>query len=227
MGTTLITALDFFDTETALELVDRIGPSGVWYKVGKQLFTSAGPDIVRRLKDKGKKVFLDMKFHDIPNTVSQAVTAAAKIGADLCNVHASGGPAMLTAAGKAARDAGISLVAVTVLTSMDAGELTAIGISASPEEQVARLAMLTEACGVSGVVCSALELSAIRRVCGSGFVTVVPGIRPADSSVDDQKRIMTPARAAAAGADYIVVGRPITKAGDPAAAAEAILRELA
>ncbi len=224
--TELITALDYSNEADALETVRRIGDSGTWYKVGKELFTAAGPSVVRKLKEMGKKVFLDLKFHDIPNTVSKAVRSAAAIGADLCNVHASGGRAMLTAAAEAANDAGIRLVAVTVLTSMDAAELASIGIDATPQEQVIRLAKLTQACGVCGVVCSALELPAIRRECGREFLTVVPGIRPAGSSADDQKRIMTPAQAAAAGADLIVVGRPITKADNPSAAAAAVMAEL-
>lgn len=226
MAVSLITALDFPDMGSAMALVDRIGPSGEWYKVGKQLFTSCGPEIVRELKARGKKVFLDLKYHDIPNTVAQAVASAASIGADMCNVHALGGPAMLQAAAKSARDNGILLIAVTVLTSMDAGELNAVGLAVSPEEQVCRLARLTRDCGVSGVVCSPLELPVVRRECGADFVTVVPGIRPADASVDDQKRIMTPGQAAASGADFIVVGRPITKAADPAAAAAAVRAEI-
>jgi len=226
MSTQLITALDFFDLDTALANVDRIGDGCEWHKVGKQLFTSCGPQIVRELKARGKKVFLDMKYHDIPNTVAQAVRAAAGIGADLCNVHASGGPAMLEAAAKAAAESGITVVAVTVLTSMDAAELAAIGIADSPAKQVERLALLAQRCGIAGVVCSALELPVIRRVCGPDFLTVVPGIRPASASLDDQKRVMTPQEAAQAGADYIVVGRPITKAEDPAAAARDICQSL-
>lgn len=224
--TTLITALDYSDENSALETVRRIGEAGEWYKVGKELFTAAGPSIVHALKDMGKKVFLDLKFHDIPNTVSKAVKSAALIGADLCNVHASGGRAMLTAAGEAANEAGIKLIAVTVLTSMDRGELESIGLDVSPEEQVLRLAELTKSCGVSGVVCSALELPVIRKNIGYDFLTVVPGIRPAGASVDDQKRIMTPAQAKQVGADFIVVGRPITKAADPSAAARAVMNEL-
>ena len=224
--TTLITALDYFDENSALATVERIGDGCQWYKVGKQLFTSAGPGIVRQLKEMGKSVFLDLKYHDIPNTVSQAVAAAAGIGADMCNVHASGGPAMLAAAAESASANGILLTAVTVLTSMDAGELAAIGLPCSPEEQVLRLARLAQANGVPGVVCSALELGGIQKACGKDFITVVPGIRPADSSADDQKRIMTPAQAAQAGATYIVVGRPITKAADPLQAALAIQGEL-
>ena len=226
MAVSLITALDFPDMDSALALVDRIGEAGEWYKVGKQLFTSCGPEIVRHLKQRGKKVFLDLKYHDIPNTAAQAVIAAAGIGADMCNVHALGGPAMLKAAAEAADKAGILLVAVTVLTSMDAAELEAVGLHVTPEEQVLRLARLAQENGVSGVVCSSLELNGIRSVCGRDFVTVVPGIRPADSAADDQRRIMTPRQAAERGADFIVVGRPITKAADPAAAAAAIRGEL-
>ncbi|MBQ6473272.1 MAG: orotidine-5'-phosphate decarboxylase [Victivallales bacterium] len=226
MSTQLITALDFFDLDTALSNVERIGDGCEWHKVGKQLFTSCGPRIVSELKARGKKVFLDMKYHDIPNTVAQAVRAAADIGADLCNVHASGGPAMLEAAAKAAAESGITVIAVTVLTSMDAAELSAVGIGDSPAKQVERLALLAQRCGIAGVVCSALELPVIRQVCGPDFLTVVPGIRPATASLDDQKRVMTPQEAARAGADYIVVGRPITKADDPAAAARDITQSL-
>jgi orotidine-5'-phosphate decarboxylase len=215
----LIVALDFPAVGEALSLVDAVGDACEWYKVGKQLFTSCGPQVVRELKARGKKVFLDMKFHDIPNTVSGAVRAAAAIGADLCNVHASGGPAMLRAAAEAAHDSGIACIAVTVLTSLDAAELSAVGIACSPAEQVGRLAKLTRECGLEGVVCSALELPVIRELCGRDFLTVVPGIRPAGAAQDDQKRVMTPRMAAAAGADFIVVGRPITKASDPRAAA--------
>lgn len=224
--TELITALDFFDEQTALDMVRRIGPAGLWYKVGKQLFTSSGPSIVRQLKDMGKKVFLDLKYHDIPNTVSQAVAAAARIGADICDVHALGGTAMLHAASSAAREAGITLVAITVLTSMDDAELAAVGIPSTPQDEVTRLARLAEECGAPGVVCSAMELPEIRSACGPAFITIVPGIRPANAELNDQKRVMTPAQAAAAGANFIVVGRPITKAADPTAAADAIRAEL-
>ena len=220
----LITALDFPDVASAMAMVDAIGDGCLWYKVGKQLFTSEGPQVVRALKERGKKVFLDLKYHDIPNTVAGAVRAAGSIGADLCNVHASGGPAMLRAAAEAARDAGIVCIAVTVLTSLDAEELRAVGISASPAEQVERLARLTQESGLAGVVCSALELPVIRKVCGKDFLTVVPGIRPAGSSADDQRRVMTPRMAAEAGADFIVVGRPITKAENPRAVAIDVCR---
>ena len=226
MTTTLITALDVSTEQEAFDLVDKIGPSVTWYKVGKQLFTRLGPSIVSGLKKRGKKVFLDMKFHDIPNTVEQAVRSAAVIGADLCNVHASGGPSMLKAAAKAANDTGIKVIAVTVLTSMDAQELSAIGLNVTPAEQVLRLARLTKECGLPGVVCSAMEIPLIQDACGKDFLLVVPGIRPAGSAKGDQKRVMTPHEAALAGAQFIVVGRPIIAAPDPAVAAAAVNAEL-
>jgi orotidine-5'-phosphate decarboxylase len=226
-NTQLIVALDVNTPEEGLALVDRIGDACTWYKVGKQLFTRYGPDIVRQLKERGKKVFLDLKFHDIPNTVREAVRSAAAIGADMTNVHASGGAAMLAAAAEGAKDSGVLLIAVTVLTSMDEQELAGVGVLSSPRDQVVRLARLTEANGVPGVVCSALEIGPLREACGPDFVLVVPGIRPAGSSADDQKRIMTPAQAAELGANFIVVGRPIRCAEDPAAAARAVVAELA
>lgn len=224
--TILISALDVPELSTALSLVDKIGPNVEWYKVGKQLFTHYGPAVVQELKSRGKKVFLDMKFHDIPNTVAQAIRSGALIGADMINVHASGGPVMLAAAADAAKETGKLVIAVTVLTSMDQAQLDAIGISVSPAEQVLRLAALTKDAGLPGVVCSALELPMLREKFGPDFVTVVPGIRPAGADIGDQKRIMTPKKAAEAGADYIVVGRPILAAEDPAAAAAAILKDL-
>ncbi|MCQ2397614.1 MAG: orotidine-5'-phosphate decarboxylase [Lentisphaeria bacterium] len=209
-----------------MALVDKIGANVEWYKVGKQLFTHYGPVVLQELKSRGKKVFLDMKFHDIPNTVAQAIRSGALIGADMINVHASGGPVMLAAAAEAMKETGKLVIAVTVLTSMDQAQLEAIGINVSPAEQVLRLAALTKEAGLPGVVCSALELPMLREKFGPDFVTVVPGIRPAGADIGDQKRIMTPKKAAEAGADYIVVGRPILAAEDPAAAAAAILKEL-
>ncbi|MFA5203565.1 MAG: orotidine-5'-phosphate decarboxylase [Lentisphaeria bacterium] len=226
-ATELIVALDVDTLDEAREIVRRLGPQGVWYKVGKQLFTRHGPDSVRFLKDAGKKVFLDLKFHDIPNTVAQAVRAAGAIGADLTNVHASGGPAMLTAAAQAAAEARVMLVAVTVLTSLGNNDLQAIGFPPDTAGQALRLAGLAKAAGCQGVVCSAHEIAAMRAACGSDFALVVPGIRPAGSAHDDQKRVMTPAAAAAAGARFIVVGRPVTQAADPPAAAAAIRADLA
>ena len=226
MATELITALDVSSEAEAFRLVESIGPAVTWYKVGKQLFTRLGPSIVQGLKARGKKVFLDMKFHDIPNTVGQAVRSAAAIGADMCNVHASGGPTMLKAAAQAGAETGILVTAVTVLTSMDAQELGAVGIKAEPAEQVRRLARLTHECGLPGVVCSALEIPLVQSECGRDFVLVVPGIRPAGAAKGDQKRVMTPHEAAQAGAQFIVVGRPIITAPDPAAAAAAVQKEI-
>jgi len=208
-------------------MVDKFGEEVQWYKVGKQIFTKFGPEIVRSLKSRGKKVFLDLKFHDIPNTVAQAIRSAASLGADIVNVHASGGPAMLTAAAQAARETGVTVIAVTVLTSLDENELRAIGLQATPAEQVVRLAKLTKDCGLAGVVCSPKEITLVREACGRDFLTVVPGIRPAGAAAGDQKRIMTPAEAAKAGADYIVVGRPILQAEDPQGAARAVNAKLA
>lgn len=224
--TQIMVALDVNTLEEADALVRRIGPAVTWYKVGKQLFTRHGPETVKRLKAAGKKVFLDLKFHDIPNTVGQAVRSAAAIGADLTNVHAGGGPAMLQAAAEAGRSAGITVIAVTVLTSMDAAQLQATGVAAAPAEQVERLAGLARAAGVQGVVCSAHEIKLMRAAFGPDFLLVVPGIRPAGADVGDQKRVMTPKQAADAGADFLVIGRPITGDTDPAAAAARILAEL-
>lgn len=227
MSTEIIVALDVDTADAAQTLVRSIGPAVTWYKIGKQFFTRHGPDSVRALKAAGKKVFLDLKFHDIPNTVGQAVRAAAAIGADLTNVHASGGPAMLAEAARAGQEAGIRVVAVTVLTSLDAEQLQAVGIDTPPEAQVLRLARLTAQAGIHGVVCSALEIGSMRREFGPDFLLVVPGIRPAGAAVGDQKRVMTPRLAAEAGAQFLVIGRPITGAPNPAEAAAAILREIA
>lgn len=224
--TELIVALDLDTVAQVDAMVAAIGPGVQWYKVGKQLFTQEGPAVVKHLQELGKRVFLDLKFHDIPNTVAQAVRAVAAIGADMTNVHASGGRGMLEAAAAAARETQVLLIAVTVLTSMNEEELANVGVQDSPGRQVVRLARLTQQAGVAGVVCSALEIEAIRAACGPEFVLVVPGIRPAGADHGDQKRVMTPREAATAGADYIVVGRPITKAPDPAAAAAAVRREL-
>jgi len=225
--TEMIVALDFPGMAPAMALVERLGDTAVWYKVGKQLFTLEGPAVVRELHRLGKRVFLDMKFHDIPNTVHGAVCSAAAIGADIINVHATGGPAMLAAAAQAAAETGRTVIAVTVLTSMDRAQLAAIGLDVPPQEQVLRLARLTKASGLAGVVCSPQEVAMLRQELGADFLTVVPGIRPQWAAVGDQKRIMTPAQACQAGADYIVVGRPVTAAAEPAEAARRILAEMA
>ncbi len=225
--TQLISALDLPELSQALAMVDRIGPRVEWYKVGKQLFTHYGPVVLQELKARGKKIFLDMKFHDIPNTVASAIRSGAIVGADIINVHAMGGPAMLAAAAGAMKETGKTVIAVTVLTSMDQEQLSAIGVQATPAEQVLRLATLARDAGLAGVVCSALELPLLRKHFGEDFLTVVPGIRPAGAALGDQRRVMTPRQAREAGADFIVVGRPILAAPDPAEAAEKIFRELA
>lgn len=223
----IMVALDVDSPGAAQDLVTRLGSAVDWYKVGKQLFTRHGPAAVRLLKEAGKSVFLDLKFHDIPNTVAGAVKSAAAIGADLTNVHAGGGPAMLAAAAEAGRQSGIRVIAVTVLTSMDAGELAAVGVAADPATQVRRLAGLAQRAGLAGVVCSALEIQLMRQEFGPDFLLVVPGIRPAGKEHGDQRRVMTPGEASRAGADFLVIGRPITHAADPAEAARDILRDIA
>ena len=226
----LIVALDFSSAEAALACVARVTPQSCRLKVGKELFAAAGPALVGKLVQSGFDVFLDLKFHDIPNTVAAACKAAAQLGVWMLNVHALGGRAML----EAARDAvakGTSrrpqLIAVTLLTSMSASDVRDVGIEGTPAEIVLRLARLTQASGLDGVVCSAQEAAILRRECGAEFSLVTPGIRPVENANDDQQRVMTPAAAIAAGADYLVVGRPVTQAPDPAAALEKINREIA
>ena len=230
----IIVALDVPDAAAALALAARLDASKCSLKVGKELFTAAGPDLVRELARRGFRVFLDLKFHDIPNTVAQACAAAARLGVWMLNVHASGGAAMMAAArdavGRTAAEAGLPrplLIAVTVLTSLSAGDLAAIGVNASPEEQVLRLARLAQAQGLDGVVCSAREAAALKRALGPAFTLVTPGIRPEGSAANDQARVMTPPQAIAAGADYLVIGRPVAAAPDPQAALDAILASIA
>jgi len=224
----VIVALDFPDAAQALALVERLDPKQCKLKVGKELFVRAGPALVEALAAKGFKVFLDLKFHDIPNTVAQACRAAADLGVWMVNVHASGGLKMMRAAREAVDQVANppKLIAVTVLTSMSGEDLRQIGLDTEPAEQVARLAKLAHSAGMDGVVCSAQEAALLRREIGAGFLLVTPGIRPAGSEVGDQSRILTPARAIAAGADYLVVGRPITQADDPVAALHAINAEI-
>jgi len=225
----LILALDLETREEALAMLDRLGDSLKWVKIGLQLFTAYGPDFVREIADRGYKVFLDLKLHDIPNTVAKAVQSIATLPVELLTLHASGGAEMLEWANKARRDhaPGLNLLAVTVLTSMDEAQLRSLNIDATPEQQVLHLADLTIQSGIQGLVCSSLELAPLRDRLGNDPIIVTPGIRPAGAAADEQKRIMTPAAAAAAGSTYIVVGRPILKADDPAAAASAIQAELA
>lgn len=216
----IIVALDYADRNAALAFADRIDPQDCRLKVGKEMFTLFGPEIVRDLHQRGFTVFLDLKFHDIPNTTARAVAAAAELGVWMVNVHASGGARMMAAAKEALQpyrtDAPL-LIAVTVLTSMAADDLRAIGIDLSPAEQAERLARLTRDCGLDGVVCSAQEAQRLKAACGSQFQLVTPGIRPEGSTVGDQRRVMTPRQAQVAGVDYMVIGRPITQSADPAA----------
>jgi len=229
----LIVALDAPDARTAAELVERLEGTCQWFKVGLELFTAAGPAVVQAMVARGHSVFLDLKFHDIPNTVAGAVRSATAWGVRMMTVHAAGGPAMLAAA-RAALD-GVAnppeLLAVTVLTSMDVEQLHASGVERSPAKQVELLAKMGLEAGIHGFVCSAQEVAAVRARTGPQGVLVVPGIRPAGTlaprRTDDQKRIATPAEALCAGASYLVVGRPITQASNPAEAAEAILHEIA
>lgn len=223
----LIVALDFPEATPALNLVQRLDGLCSWYKVGLELYLAEGNAIVHELRHSGYSVFLDLKLHDIPNTVAGAVRSAASAGADLLTVHAAGGPAMLEAAAEAvaALSQAPQLLAVTVLTSMDAVQLAAIGVARSPRAQVIRLAGVAAAAGISGFVTSADEVAVLRRRFSEATL-VIPGIRPAGSQMGDQKRTATPAAALAAGANYLVVGRPISQAPDPVAAAEAILAEM-
>lgn len=223
----LAVALDFADEHEALKFVDRLGQICQWYKVGMELYYATGNRIVQQLRDRGFNVFLDLKLHDIPNTVAGAVRSATQAGASLLTLHASGGAAMMSAAAEAASAPGSPrLLAVTVLTSMDANELTGIGITASPAQQVLRLAKLAKKSGIDGMVCSAEEVAALRKETGPNTLLVVPGIRLAGGAIDDQKRIATPAQAIADGASMLVVGRPITRAADPAEAARTILEQI-
>ena len=223
-GSPVIVALDFPDTRSCSALVEQLNPALCRLKVGKELFTRFGKAQVDELQKRGFDIFLDLKFHDIPNTVAAAVTAAADMGVWMVNVHASGGRAMLTAAADALsrRAQRPLLTAVTVLTSMSTAELAEVGVSSSAEDQVTRLARLSADCGIDGVVCSAREISQVKAVCGVQFLTVTPGIRPAGSDMGDQKRVMTPPEATEAGVDFMVIGRPITQAPDPLKALQSI-----
>ncbi|MFO1398893.1 MAG: orotidine-5'-phosphate decarboxylase [Burkholderiales bacterium] len=227
-------ALDFPDAAAALALAARLDPAQCGVKVGKELFTAAGPDLVRTLVARGFRVFLDLKYHDIPNTAAGACAAATRLGVVMLNVHASGGRAMLRAAREAvdrtARELGTPaplLIAVTVLTSLGDADVQEVGFTADASALVVRLARLTRDCGLDGVVCSAQEAPALRSACGPDFKLVTPGIRLAGAAADDQVRIVTPEAAVAAGADYLVIGRPITQAADPRAVLTAINASLA
>ena len=231
----LIVALDVRTAPEAREFVNLLGSEVGMFKVGSQLFTAAGPEIVREIVRSGNRVFLDLKFHDIPNTVAAAAIEATRLGVAILNVHASGGPEMMkrtaAAVSEAASSEGLSrpaIIAVTVLTSADAATLPAVGVTNTLDAQVRKLAVLAATSGMDGLVASALEVSAIRSaVPQPGFLIVTPGIRPSGSALDDQRRVTTPAAAIRAGADYLVVGRPITAAKDPVTAARMIVAEIA
>jgi orotidine-5'-phosphate decarboxylase len=226
----VIVALDYAQAASALAFVERVSPSDCRLKVGKELFTRSGPDLVRRLVGDGFDVFLDLKYHDIPNTVARACEAAADLGVWMLNVHAGGGLAMMEAASQALHRAGEEaplLIAVTVLTSMDDTALNQVGVPVSAEKQVLRLARLAGHAGLDGVVCSPREVAPLRAELGKDFLLVTPGVRPAGAALDDQSRVMTPREAVMAGASYLVIGRPITKADDPTAVLRAINVELA
>lgn len=213
----IIVALDASNQHDALHLADQLDPTLCRVKVGKELFTHLGPQIVKELHGRGFEVFLDLKFHDIPNTTAQAVLAAAEMGVWMVNVHASGGRKMMETTAERLKKSNYKtlLIAVTVLTSMSQEDLNDVGITVSPLEQVKRLAALTESCGLDGVVCSAQEAPVLRQQVSEQFQLVTPGIRPAGSSADDQKRIVTPEQAIRDGANHLVIGRPITGAANP------------
>ncbi len=224
----IIVALDYPDAAQALAFAGRVRPELCRLKVGKELFVAAGPALVEELVGRGFAVFLDLKFHDIPNTVAQACKAAARLGVWMMNVHAAGGPRMMQAAREALEvlPERPRLIAVTVLTSMGEAELRAIGVEANAKQQVMRLAGLARETGMDGVVCSAQEAVDLHQAFGRDFLLVTPGIRPVGSEVGDQTRILTPAQAIQAGADYLVIGRPITQAADPVAALQQISAEI-
>ncbi|NUM88611.1 MAG: orotidine-5'-phosphate decarboxylase [Bdellovibrionales bacterium] len=228
MGTGLYVALDFPGREEARAAVAQLKDTGAGFKVGLELFCSAGPDFVRELVDGGADVFLDLKFHDIPHTVEAAVRAVSRLGARFINLHLAGGEEMSLRALACLRDSGSpsKLLGVTVLTSMDDAALKSIGVTRTVEQHVTALARQAQTWGLHGVVCSPLEVRALRAACGPDFVTMVPGIRPVDGFRDDQKRTLAPMKAKEAGASHIVVGRPITQASDPRAVTMAILEEL-
>jgi orotidine-5'-phosphate decarboxylase len=223
----LIVALDFPSVHEASSMIEKLGDSVSFYKVGLEVFTAAGPALVQDLVSKGKRVFLDLKLHEIPNSVAGGARSAAALGASMVTVHASGGPEVLRAAAEVQREnPGLIALAVTVLTSLSAADLHRIGIHSSPEEQVLRLAKLAKEQGCGGVVASPQEAAMLRKELGPEMAIVTPGVRPTGSEVGDQQRIATPEAAIRAGASHLVVGRPITRAKDPKAAAQAILKEI-
>ena len=225
----IIIALDVPDTEGALRLLDSLGEVPALCKIGLELFTAEGPSVVKAVQSRGSQVFLDLKFHDIPNTVAHAIRSAAGLGVAMTTLHACGGPVMMEAAAKAAESSGnkdLLILAVTVLTSMDTDQLSSTGVTVEPEAQVLRLAGLAASAGIGGIVCSPREIVAVRAAHAQSLRLVTPGVRPTWASVGDQKRVMTPAEAIKAGADWLVIGRPITAAADPKAAYERVVAEI-
>ncbi|NOY67798.1 MAG: orotidine-5'-phosphate decarboxylase [Gammaproteobacteria bacterium] len=225
----VIVALDFSEQREVEEFVERLSPDSCRLKIGKELFTSVGPGLVRTLVKQDFDVFLDLKFHDIPNTVAKACAVAADMGVWMMNVHASGGRKMMEAARASIDSTGGEkplLIAVTVLTSMAESDLVEVGLNVSPDKQVQRLAALTQQSGLDGVVCSSREVQGLHTMLGDDFLLVTPGIRPTGSDVGDQKRIMTPADAMSAGSHYLVIGRPITQAADPVEMLDSINSEI-
>ncbi len=211
----IIVALDAPNAASAFQLTDKLGDAAAWVKIGLQLFTAEGPSIVRAIKERGYKVFLDLKFHDIPNTAREAVHSAVQLGADMTTIHLSGGRKMVGEAVAASENSSLLVLGVTVLTSMNADELHGVGVSATPAEQVVNLVRLGSGVGLRGVVCSPHEITPLRQEFGPALTIVTPGVRPPGADANDQQRIMTPADAIAAGASYLVIGRPITAAASP------------
>ncbi len=229
LGPRIVVAMDFDNADQCLAMAKRLSPMDCRLKVGKELFTACGPKIVEQLMTLGFEVFLDLKFHDIPNTTSKAVKAAADLGVWMVNVHASGGERMMNSSREILEQRSGKrplLIAVTVLTSMDTNDLSGIGIERSPEEQVMKLARLTHSCGLDGIVCSAQEAALMRNQFGSKFCLVTPGIRLDTSPADDQRRTLTPASAIAAGSSYLVIGRPITQSPNPVDTCKSIIQTL-
>lgn len=225
----VIVALDYADQNRALALVDSLNPDHCRLKIGKEMFTRFGPELVKNIQQRGFDIFLDLKFHDIPNTVARAVTAAAELGVWMVNVHACGGRRMMEAARDALHSFGAQapyLIAVTVLTSMDQSDLLELGIDKSPAAYAEQLALQAQQCGLDGVVCSAHEAASFRKRLGDKYMLVTPGIRPQGSNEDDQRRIMTPQEALQAGVNYMVIGRPVTQSEEPRATLQHILNSL-
>lgn len=225
----IIVALDYDDPDSAMSLVRQLDPTKCHLKVGKELFTRSGPRLIEQLRLLGFEIFLDLKFHDIPNTCAQAVRAAADLDVWMVNVHASGGRAMMEAACTALDSHSGRrpyLIAVTALTSLETPDLLEVGFKGTAEQLVERLALLTKDCGLDGVVCSSQEVRRLRKILGDNFLLVTPGIRPASTDAGDQKRVMTPGAAIGEGSDYLVIGRPITRSPEPLQALDAIIEEI-